>query len=201
MSLDLPEDKMPEAEVALRLAHYLIASGLATQSVKVGIDGAQVKTGDRIHFPIEEFLLSLDWRKLDYSERWQGTYRNPGYGERLVIHSTPGVGDVAASIQDGRRLLVECKKGPLVRSKSSVEYRLLHEALGQVLTAENIHLGDNGDVLAVAVPKSKKFEDLAGRWRNAPLVRASEILILTVDRKNEVEGLKLLSSVTSQVET
>ena len=39
-----PEKKMPEAEVSLRLAFYLIERGLVTSDVHVAIDGAQVKT-------------------------------------------------------------------------------------------------------------------------------------------------------------
>jgi hypothetical protein len=45
------------------------------------------------------------------------------------------------------------------------------------------------DILAVAVPKSVKFAELAARWRNAPLLQRVGIRLLTVDRHNGVEGL------------
>jgi hypothetical protein len=86
----------------------------------------------------------------------------------------------------GYTLRVESKKGPLKKSKSSIEYRLIREALGQLLTVEEI--GDK-DILAVAVPCSDKFTALARRWREAPLIRRFEIRILTVDRHNTVDGL------------
>jgi hypothetical protein len=45
------------------------------------------------------------------------------------------------------------------------------------------------DLLAVAVPNSPKFEELARRWRQAPLVSRFSIRILTVGRDNHVSGL------------
>lgn len=40
----LPEDKMPEAEVTLRLAISLIENEHVIDDIRVTIDGAQVKT-------------------------------------------------------------------------------------------------------------------------------------------------------------
>ena len=48
--------KMPEAEVSLRLAFFLIQRGIAAGDVHVAIDGAQIRTSDTVHFAIEEFL-------------------------------------------------------------------------------------------------------------------------------------------------
>lgn len=178
--------KMPEAEVSLRLAFYLIRSGLATSDVHVAIDGAQVKTTNTIHFAIAEFLRGLTWSKGMADDIWQGNYAHPEHKHRVIIHSTPGRGDVVAELTTGRILRVESKKGPLVRSKSSQEYPLLREALGQLLTIESV--GER-DLLAVAVPQSPKFEELARRWREAPLIKKFGICLLTVNRDNEVAGL------------
>jgi len=184
----MPE-KMPEAEVSLRLAFHLIEQELAASDVQVAIDGAQVKTGNTIHFDISKFLLGLEWKKTAASDIWQGIYANNRQQPnqpKVVIHSKPGCGDVVAKLIDGRTLRVECKKGPLDRSKSSQEYPLLREALGQLLTIESV--GER-DLLAVAVPNSPKFEELARRWREAPLIKRFGILVLTVKRDNQVLGL------------
>lgn len=187
--------KMPEAEVSLRLAFHLIESGLAASDVQVAIDGAQIKTTNTIHFGIAEFLCGLEWLKPGTDDLWQGTYSHARHRPKVVIHSNPGRGDVVAELIDGRTLRVECKKGPLVRSKSSQEYPLLREAMGQLLTIDNV--GDR-DLLAVAVPGSPKFEELARRWRKAPLVSRFGICILTVGRDNYVSGLPDVAGPTKR---
>lgn len=178
------QEKMPEAEVSLRLALHLIERGLTSSDVRVAIDGAQVKTTNTIRFGLAEFLRGLEWRRP--AADWQGTYAHARHSANIVISSMPGRGDVVAELIDGRTLRVECKKGPLVRSKSSQEYPLLREALGQLLTIDSV---GKSDLLAVAVPSSPKFEELARRWRQAPLIRQLPICILTVNRDNEVSGL------------
>lgn len=180
--------RMPEAEVSLRLALWLIKNELTEGPVEVAIDGAQVQTGETVHFKLADFLASCEWRKESPSEIWQGVYCSNLNGTgRLRIHSNPGKGDVVAKLRSGRILRVECKKGPLERSKSSAEYPLLREALGQLLTIERVN---DGDILAVAVPRSLKFEELARRWREAPLIKKFGIRIVTVGQDGRVEGLE-----------
>ena len=89
----------------------------------------------------------------------------------------------------GNGLHVECKKGPLGKSKSSQEYPLLREALGQLLT---INEYDENDRLAVAVPNSPKFKELTSSWRNAPLIHKLHLGFLLVSRNGDVEGLDYL---------
>jgi hypothetical protein len=180
---------MPEAEVSLRLALWLIKNELAEGPVEVAIDGAQIQTGEMVHFKLGDFLASCDWRRESPGAAWQGIYCScSGGAGRLRIHSSPGVGDVVAKLRSGHILRVECKKGPLERSKSSAEYPLLREALGQLLTVERVN---DGDILAVAVPHSPKFEELARRWREAPLIKKFGIRIVTVSQDNRVDGLEL----------
>lgn len=179
---------MAEAEVSLRLALWLIQHELVEGTVEVAIDGAQIQTGEVIHFELAQFLASHDWRKESPGNAWQATYRpTSGGAGRLRIHSNPGKGDVLARLKSGHTLRVECKKGPLERSESSAEYPLLREALGQLLTVEQVN---DGDILAVAVPHSSKFEELAKRWREAPLVKKFGIRILTVHQDGRVNGFK-----------
>jgi hypothetical protein len=191
-TLVLAEEKMSEAEVSLRLAFYLIGHDLVTDQVSVAIDGAQVRTQELIHFPISEFLRTSGCEQCGRGGPWQGWYTWGGREQRIRIHSSPGEGDVVAKLRSGHTLRVESKKGPLLRSKSSQEYPLTREALGQLLTIDSI--GEH-DILAVAVPKSPKFQELAAKWRGAPLIRRFGIRLLTVGRDNDVEGLDSLPAI------
>jgi len=181
----LRSDYMPEAEVSLRVAFYLLDHNLANSDIDVAIDGAQVKTNGMIHFDIREFLANNKCNAMTRNISWQGTYCKSDKGFRIRIHSRPGKGDVVVRLKDGHMLRVESKKGPLSPSKSSVEYSLLREAIGQLMTVEET--GEN-DILAVAVPKSSRFALLTARWRGAPLIRRLGIQLLTVDRDSGVEG-------------
>ena len=178
---------MPEAEVTLRLAIALITGNHVVGDVSAAIDGAQVKTKTMVHFPLIEFMSSLGWYATDETNRWQGTYRHIDFSSAIVIHSSPGEGDLVANLISGHKLRVESKKGPLVKSKSSQEYPLIREAIGQLLTIEH---ADPKDLLAVAVPHSEKFNALAQSWRNRPLMKCSGIHIITIDRNNLLTGLE-----------
>ena len=180
----LSEEKMSEAEVSLRLAFHLIENDLVDSDVSVAIDGAQIKTLDKTHFPIVKFLELKGCVRCEPGNGWSGAYSLSSQ-YRIIVHSTPGKGDVVAQMKSGYVLRVECKKGTLQRSKSSSEYQLLREALGQLLTTDIVNECDG---LAVAVPKSDKFESLALRWREAPLIKKNGIQILTVGRDGSVSG-------------
>lgn len=176
---------MPEAEVSLRFAVHLLHSGAVTGEVSVAIDGAQVQTRDTAHFDPKEFLDGLGWIADTGTRNWQGTYRATGLLSTISIHSRPGLGDVTATLTDGSKLIAEAKKGPLERSKSSQEYPLLREALGQLLTISEIPANP---VLLVLVPHSPKFAELAARWRRAPLIQRAGIGICTVGQDGTVHG-------------
>jgi len=178
---------MPEAEVSLRLAFWLIKKRLVRQKIDVAIDGAQVYTNKTVHFNLPAFLKDAGWTT-EQPAKWQGVYRTPDTPVIINVHSRPGQGDLVANLISGKNLRVECKKGPLSRKSSSPEYRLIREALGQLLTMKEV--GEK-DILAVAVPHSQKFAELASRWREAPLLKQFRIRILTVDGTGNVEGFAL----------
>src|SRR5688500_10199571 len=161
---------MPEAETSLRLAFYLLQSGL-TDKVEVAIDGAQVRTASDVHFAIAEFLVESECSCTTSALEWRGTYMHARSGGSISIHSSPGQGDVVATLRNGRVFRAEAKKGPLVPSKSSQEYPLLREALGQLLTIANVGADD---LLAVAVPHSSKFAQLALKWHPDSHCRARQ---------------------------
>jgi len=176
--------RMPEAEVSLRLALWLIGRGLAKKRVEVALDGAQIQTGSTQHFDPRRFLSSVGWSP-DDSKNWRTVYRPPAGEAEIRVHSNPGRGDVVAALESGQTLRAECKKGPLSRSRSSQEYPLIREALGQLLTVAEV---SDRDILAVAVPHSEKFAELAQRWRDAPLIKRFGIRIITVDVRGGVHG-------------
>ena len=184
---DLPKDRMPEAEVSLRLAFHLLALSGSQGVARVAIDGAQIRVHGAEVFPIAAFLADARWEQTaqEGKNAWQGWYER--HGQRLNVHARPGVGDVVAPV-GGKRMRAECKGGPLIKKPGGREHPILRGALGQVVTVEQI--GAN-DLLVVAVPRTPRFHKLADRWRQAPLVVRSGIQIVLVGRGGVVEGLEL----------
>ena len=65
MKYAMPEDRMPEAEVSLRLAFHLLAMPDNQGTAEVAIDGAQIRVHGSEVFPIAEFLLDLGWKQVE----------------------------------------------------------------------------------------------------------------------------------------
>lgn len=185
----LLEDRMPEAEVTLRLAMYLINDSHTNEDVICAIDGAQVKVGATIIFPIIDFLNFEGWIGQEQDEKWQCKFIHDDFSQSIIIHSSSGKGDLVSSLTNGYTLRVESKKGPLITKPGSKEYPLIREAIGQLMTVE---YANDSDILAVAVPESAKFLDLAVRWRARPLMKHAGIHIITVNRNNQITGLEHL---------
>lgn len=185
MTVRLPEDRMPEAEVSLRLAFHLLGRPDSHGSAEVGIDGAMVRIAYREHFPIEAFMAreGSEQRAQMGKNFWQGVYEQDG--RRLTVHARSGAGDVVASV-GSERIRAECKGGPLIAKRGSREYPRLREALGQLLTVERV---EAGDVMVAAVPHTDRFERLVHKWQPVPLLARSGIRIVLVGRDGAVEGL------------
>ena len=183
-----PKDHMPEAEVSLLLAFHLLDHPESHGEADVAIDGAQVRVVKDEIFPITEFLDAHGWEQTEQAGKnpWQGSYIRGG--KTLRIHSRSGVGDVVARIGE-KRVRAECKKGNLVKKSSNPEYRILREALGQILTVEEIH---RNDIMVVAVPNAEGFMKLAAKWSQHPLMVRSKIRIALVGRDGSVIGLENL---------
>ena len=178
---------MTEAEVSLRLAMCLSARNDVNQPIRVSIDGAHVQIEDREIFPLRDFMAENGWGILN-TDDWRGKYTKDGC-RPLEIHSRPGEGDVTAKLSNEKFLRVESKKGPLSRSTNSVEYPLIREAIGQLMTIPKL---SDGDLLSIAVPDSERFQELANRWREAPLIKKVGLRILLVNRGGKVDGLTTL---------
>jgi hypothetical protein len=186
--LGLPEDRMPEAEVALRLAEFILSLPSSGAMASVAIDGASIKVGNAISFDIGRFMAGTGWEQIKEPQvgrnAWTGAYRR---GDKTIrVHSRPGEGNVVATV-DGRRIVAECKKGPLVRKPGNPEYPLLTTTLGQALLFDV----SADDIVVAAVPDTPVFRKLAETWRSRPLVRRAGIRIALVARNGAVSGLDL----------
>lgn len=150
---------MTEPEVSIRLALYYIENCMTKETVRVSIDGAHIKTGSTIHFPIESFLEQMGCVKQSQDGKWQGYYAIPGSDVQIAISSTPGVGDVVVNLDNGTTVYAECKKGR--SNRSGQEYPLMREAIGQLMTGTVI---TDNMIPVVAIPYSSKSFELATRW-------------------------------------
>lgn len=179
---------MSEAEVAIRLAEYLLSLPNAADQAMVAIDGAVVQTADRGRmFEIEKFLAANRWQLGEQKGKrnWHGAYSRGG--KRLNINSISGTGDVVVQIGN-RRVVAECKGGPLIKKRGSQEYRILKEALGQAVLSD----GNASDLVVVAVPDTQWFRSLTEKWRKRPLVRKAGIQIVLVSGSGSVSGFTLM---------
>jgi hypothetical protein len=186
LELGLQADRMSVAEVALRLATFILSLPHSGAMASVAIDGASIKVGDAIVFDIGRFMAGTGWEQIREPQVGRnartGAYRR---GDKTIrVHSRPGEGDVVATIYD-RRIVARCKKGTLVRKPGSPESALLTAALGQALLFDV----SADDIVVAAVPDTPVFRKLAETWRSRPLVRRASIRIALVARDGAVSGL------------
>jgi hypothetical protein len=188
LDLGLPVDRMPEAEVALRLAEFILSLPASGAMASVAIDGASIKVGDGVIFDIGRFMATTGWQPVKEAQAgrnaWTGAYRR---GDKTIrVHSRPGEGDVVATI-DGHRIIAKCRTGPLARKPGRLEHALLMTALGEALLFDIA--GD--DIVVAAVPDTPVFRHLVETWRRRLLVRRAGIRIALVARDGAVSGLAL----------
>jgi hypothetical protein len=185
--MNLPTDRMPEAEVALRLAFYLVGRPGSSGHADVAIDGASVRIHRSEVFPIHGFMQEHGWSLVSQHGKndWHGAYRKQSSG--IHIHSRSGIGDVVTTIGT-TRVRAECKKGPLVKKPGNPEYRLLRETIGQLMTIEEVATNDR---LVVAVPNTANFAKLCTSWQQRPLVKLAGIKFALVSRSGAVDGFAI----------
>jgi hypothetical protein len=184
----LPNDLMPKAEVALRLAEFILALSGSGAMAGVAIDEAGMRVGDALVFDIGRFMAATGWIPVKEAQvgrrAWTGTYRRGA--KTIRVHSRLVEGHVIAKI-NGRRIVAVCTKGPLIRKPGGPEPRLLTTALGQALLLDVA--GD--DIVIAAVPDTPVFRRLAETWRSRPLIRRARIQLALVHRNGTVSGLNL----------
>ena len=91
-----------------------------------------------------------------------------------------------ATLTTGRRLLAHVCRGPVVETRSSAEHKALRSAIGRAITCR---CAERADLLAAVVPRSTRFRELAMRFRASEGAERAGLLILTVDRAGQVDGL------------
>jgi hypothetical protein len=187
LELGIQADRMSEAEVALRLAAFILSLRHSGAMASVAIDGASIKIGDALIFDIDRFMAGIGWEQIREPQFGRnartGAYRRND--KTIWVHSRPGEGDVVATI-DGRRIVARCKKGTLVQKPGSPEYAVLTAALGQALLFDV----SADDIVVAAVPHTPAFRRLAEAWRERPLVKKAGIRIALVARTGTVAGLE-----------
>jgi hypothetical protein len=157
--LSLPADRMLEAEVALRLAAFILTLSGSGSTASVAIDRASIKVGDAGVFEIGRFMPGMGWEPIKEPKvrrnAWTGAHRR---GNKTIrVNSRRGEGEVVAQV-NGRRLVAKCTKGPPVRKVSSPECALLTTVLGQALLFDV----SADDIVVAAVPDTPAFRRLAG---------------------------------------
>lgn len=159
-------NKKTEAEVTIGIAKFLISKNLIEGDVTISLDGMHKKV-----YPNWENEI------IDYN---------------IKEKNDSGFGDVVATFNKEfsekigfRHLYVECKKGVYLRSKSSEEYKLMREAIGQIATVKNY---EANTLYAIAVPKSEKTVKLAEEWIITEGIKKLGLKILLIDKENKVFG-------------
>ena len=157
---------MPEAEVSLRLAFWLLDQCGPDSHADVAIDGAHVRISshiaagkrveDRVIFPIQDFLRDAGWHQELPSGDWRGQYSRRN--QTFTIRSIQGF-DVRI-VGSGRSIKAECKGGPLEIVKGHGANAILAQAIGQIITSSTISPGDE---LWVAVPDTPSFQIVGSR--------------------------------------
>lgn len=159
--------KKTEAEVIIGIAKFLIVKKMIEGNVQISLDGMHKKS-----YP-----------------NWANQIKNIN----IIEINSSGFGDVVAtfnkqfaSIIGKKKLFIECKKGSYSNSKTSQEYKLMREAIGQITTVENY---DPDTLYAIAVPKSKRTVKLTENWSMREGIKKLGIKILLIDDKDNVYGL------------
>jgi hypothetical protein len=184
-SVWLGANRMTRTEVSLRLGCYLLAQRLVTSDVDVSLTGRELTRRERPRFPVVRYLAERGFLRRGPLDDWRGRFAVEGADHALHVHDRPGAGDVAATLASGRRFVGHATAGLLAASRSPAEHKQLRSALARALTFE---LAEPGDVAAAVVPRSRRFRELAVRWRSTIGVSRAGILILTVDRTGVVHG-------------
>jgi hypothetical protein len=184
-------ESMPEAEVTLRFAFWLLDRGDHQSHADIAIDGAHCRIAahyqagrqieDRTVFDIRAFLYENECHPESLKDEWRGSYSRKG--QTLTIKSVCGF-DVQVSC-DGKNIKAECKGGPLQPVKGRSAAARLAEAIGQVIVS-----GSNAqsEELWVAVPDSPTFENAGGRIIKSGAFAKTGIRIALVGRS----GVRLL---------
>ena len=188
-SVWLAEHRMTQTEVGLRVATFLISSGIATTPVVVLLAGHELTRRDKPRFPARRFLTERLGYTTDIADprEWRGSYHMKARAHPLCLDWNRHAGHVTTFLASGQRLVVFITAGLLRESRSPAEHSKFWQVVGRAITSP---LADGTDLLAVAVPRSKRYRSLASEFRRAEGITRSRLSLLTVDRMGYVDGLQ-----------
>lgn len=182
----LQSDQVCQTEVSLRLAMYLLAQGKTKGDVHVALTGNELTRRSQPQFPVRQFLAERGFARYSHDEGWSGAYKTSSGTFALHVGDDQSAPDVVATLTTGRRLIAHVSRGLIKSTRSPAEHKLLRSAIARAVTCD---IAETYDIIAAAVPRSKRFRELAVRWRGAEGVARANVLILTVDRAGTVDGL------------
>ena len=185
--------RMTRTEVSLRLALHLIQQHYVNSDVTVTLTGDEMKPRPhRPIFPVEEFLTKHGCQKQGATaDDWPDRYSVDGHAHAIILRDKLDDAPLSATLASGGRLLVDVMGGPTYGTRSCREHTQLRTAIGRAITFDEVR---RIDVVAVAMPRSKRFRELALLWRDAPRFVASGLRLICVDRAGNVDGLRGIRS-------
>lgn len=191
-SVWLAQHRMSQTEVGLRVASFLLSSGLAATPVVVLLAGYEMTRRERPQFPARRFLTDRLGLTTDIADplEWRGAYHMKGRPHPLCLDWDKHAGHVATFLPSGQRLVVFVTAGLLRESRSPAEHARFWRVLGRAIASP---LTDATDLLAVCVPRSERYRKLAAEFRQAEGILRSRLAVLTVDRNGYVDGLQSLA--------
>ena len=111
---------------------------------------------------------------------------NKSVARQMMIEAgvpvVPGSNGSITSLEEGKELLIEAKKGKT--NKSGQEYVLMREAIGQLMTSDK---WTKSTIPVVAVPYSEKSYELAERWSKVAQIRRIGIGFMLVREDGVIE--------------
>ena len=194
----IADNHVTGTELSLRLALYLLEKNLVISDVHVALTGYELSRNCSPRFPVASYLCERGFAPVQQALRdWRTTYmrRHPptpyatkdDAGFAIELSNSAATPDLVARLTSGATLRAYVSRGLLVSTRSPAEHKLLRGAIGRAITCES---AERGDILAAVVPRSKRFRELAVRWRQTECALRARLLILTVDRAGNVDGLQ-----------
>ena len=184
-------------ELSLRLALYLLDKRLVSSDIHIALTGYELTRQCAPRFPVASYLADrgyaprhqarIDWRTTYTRQHPPTAYpTKKDAGFAIELSDNAGTPDLVATMTSGATLRAYVSRGLIVSTRSPAEHKLLRGAIGRAITCES---AERGDILAAVVPRSKRFRELATRWRQTECALRARLLILTVDRAGHVDGL------------
>jgi hypothetical protein len=181
-----PGRDVSSTEIAGALVANLIRRKKIRSNVNAWIAGHELTREQRLDFPTYA-TEKLGFRpKAQFKDDWRGTYSMAGIRYRVALKHNKAEPCITVRLIGGKRLVIFFA-GRSTTDSGRDEAAILRELLGRVATWT--HCAD-GDVYAVAVPRSADFQRAIACVRDSIGVVPVGIHFLTVERAVcEVNGL------------